>query len=322
MIEIGLGTLSVALFSWLQRDERLRRCAALLFLNWLLNTAFASVVPDAQWRASFFMATDLTTAALVLVHPAGRWQAALATSYALEIVMHVGLLATLLGGGDAKAATYGHWWATYSVALGQIALVTVWGTHDGLRHHLGAWGRILADRLGVAGLARLATAGGVSGGMDRSRLRKRLSGGDRAVRVSAFQRGPLAGDPSAGPAQVGERGGDADRADDIILRADGRGERGTGNSDARGSIGDRSVTDGSDEHASGDPDVIRHWLAQWMKLRAQSSSRFNEHIERMEAAADSLHQTAKAMRDESEARASVEAEMANALTVIAQRVRA
>lgn len=315
MLSIGVPAAILALLSLRSGEERLIRCTWAVALNWVLNTAAGALI-DKHLHWVVWGSVDLWTAAWVLWGHSGRFQAALATTYALQLIMH----AAFGMGAQDQYAEAAYWGQLYNVAVAQLLLLTVWCIHEGVGRRLPSVRGLFRHRFGLAGMAPFVPAGALGDGMDRSRFRERVAGSDRAVRFAGVQLPAASGAAPVGPAQVGSGGGDAQRPDNIVGSPDGRGDSGAGDSDACGSCGNRPFSLGIPGIEPGDEAVIRHWLAEWLKLRQNSSSRFNEHVSRIEEAAANLAATAQEMRNQRDAHVTSEEELAAALEQISKRL--
>lgn len=112
-----------SIFTGVQRDqEQIFRSALAVLGNWVLGTVFALAtgITDA-WAWS--MAIDTAAAAIILLRPAGRWQAGVGATYCAQIAMHLGY-GWCWWRGCADAWAYYDWLTT--VAWGQLALLGGW----------------------------------------------------------------------------------------------------------------------------------------------------------------------------------------------------
>lgn len=118
MVIVAISSVTAA-----ARDqEQLARSAGAVLVNWLAGSAFAGAtgITDA-WGWSLIL--DVGAAAIILLHPAGRWQAALGATYCAQIAMHIGY-GWCWWTGCADILRYYDWLTT--VAWGQLGLLGGW----------------------------------------------------------------------------------------------------------------------------------------------------------------------------------------------------
>lgn len=121
---IGIMVASGAsFFTAAARDqEQLARSAGAVLLNWLVGSAFAwaTGITDAWWWS---IVIDIAAATVILLHPAGRCQAAIGATYVAQIGMHFGY-GWCWWRGCADAWAYYDWLTT--VAWVQLGLLGGW----------------------------------------------------------------------------------------------------------------------------------------------------------------------------------------------------
>lgn len=103
-------------------DWQLARAALVVLVNWVLGTVFvlATGITDGWW---FNIPIDLLAAAAIFHRLAGRWQAALAATYLVQLAGHAFYGWMAMRGDAAPWAYYG--WLT-AIAWLQLLLIGGW----------------------------------------------------------------------------------------------------------------------------------------------------------------------------------------------------
>jgi hypothetical protein len=108
------------------------RCAAIIILNWVagyeFNELFGTFTP---WVWTTMI--DTIAAAVILWHPAGRWQAVIGATYVLQIACHSAFAAWSWG-------AHSYWLTLTAIAWVQLMILGTWGcervlNHLVIRHH-------------------------------------------------------------------------------------------------------------------------------------------------------------------------------------------
>lgn len=137
------------------RTEALMRCLLAVMAVWCVGYLYGAAAGDyTHW--AFNILTDGLAAVLILRHPAGKMQAALGGTYAVQVAMHIAYGARELWGIPDPVAYYE---MLTLVAYAQLAILGGWC--------VGTWGGRLLDRLRhrrsardrLAGLAGMERAG-------------------------------------------------------------------------------------------------------------------------------------------------------------------
>lgn len=145
MVEYIVGLAVVALLALsLAHPPMTRTCLAIVG-NWLANAGFVLLSGDhvAAW---WFALADLTAAAVILRHPAGRVQAAIGWVYVAQIIAHFVFIVRA-----EEAAAYDYWLLLTRLAWLQILLLGGWT--------IGRWGKTARSHV----LRRRAELAGHSG---------------------------------------------------------------------------------------------------------------------------------------------------------------
>lgn len=115
------------------RSEALVRCLAAVIVVWCISYAYGALTGDfTHWEAN--MVIDGGTAAIILRHPAGKMQAALGGTYAVQVAMHLSYGARELWSVPDPVAYYE---MLTLVAYAQLAILGGWSG--------AAWGHFALD---------------------------------------------------------------------------------------------------------------------------------------------------------------------------------
>lgn len=117
-----------------KHDEPLARGAVALLVNWIIGMAISIGGWTDAWPVNIPL--DAITAGVVLLRPAAKWQAALAVTYCVQIIMHIGYGTRLTLGMGADAMEYYN--QLTGVAFLQLAILGGWS--------IDLWGRGAFDR--------------------------------------------------------------------------------------------------------------------------------------------------------------------------------
>lgn len=162
MLDLGpylsalVGVTALCLLAWLHsRSGALLRCLGAVLAVWVAGVAYSAFTGDfTHWAENIVI--DGIAARMILRHPAGKMQAALGGTYAVQVAMHVAY-------GARETWTIADPIAYYDmltiVAYAQLAILGGWA--------LGTWGQFVIDRLrrhrpamdhreGVGGMGRKA----------------------------------------------------------------------------------------------------------------------------------------------------------------------
>jgi len=151
---IGVG--GICALAWLHsRSGALLRCLSVVVAVWVAGFLYSAATGDfTHWAVN--IAIDGIAARMILRHPAGKMQAALGGTYAVQVAMHIAY-------GARETWTIADPIAYYDmltiVAYAQLAILGGWA--------LGTWGQFIVDRLrrhhpaldhreGVGGMGRKA----------------------------------------------------------------------------------------------------------------------------------------------------------------------
>lgn len=119
MNEYFIGLMVVAMPLVLLSRGALARCSAVIILNWVLgyafNEAFSTFTP---WAWSTIL--DTISAIIVLWHPAGRWQALIGVTYALQLICHYAFAL-------ARWHPHDYWFVLTAIAWVQLMILGAWG---------------------------------------------------------------------------------------------------------------------------------------------------------------------------------------------------
>lgn len=100
------------------------RTALVLLMNWSINTAIFSLTGNyTPWVQ--YLIIDAISAAIVLVHPAGRMQATIGITYIIACIWHAAYGLTVLR-AFSYYAQISYWEKLRWIALAQILLMGGW----------------------------------------------------------------------------------------------------------------------------------------------------------------------------------------------------
>lgn len=146
MWQLGLALSALCLGAAVLRDRCVFGVCAVLLANWLINTAFVFLGSDVNpW--GFFLGVDYLSGVFAVAGIGlicGRFtfgSVAIGLSYAVECVIHAAY-----GLSDQGVwAQYRYWWATFSVAVGQMLFMLGWVAYELARRAVSARRRIPSD---------------------------------------------------------------------------------------------------------------------------------------------------------------------------------
>lgn len=129
----GVSALCAVTWAYL-RPQALLRCLLAVIAVWCVGYAYGDLTGDyTHWQANILF--DGLAAVMILRHPAGKMQAALGGTYAVQVTMHSSYGARALWGVPDPVAYYE---MLTIVAYAQLAILGVWAG--------GIWGRAAFDR--------------------------------------------------------------------------------------------------------------------------------------------------------------------------------
>lgn len=142
------ATLLALTLAIMLRDGPKTVTAAVLLLNWCINTGFVELSGSVSPWLMFAVVDYLSALAIYMVQ-ASRWQGAIVATYVVQIVVHAAF--GLSDRGPHPFYTY--WWSLYYIAWAQLGIFYSWAAYDRWRDSVPA-GRVSPDHAPHAGEAK------------------------------------------------------------------------------------------------------------------------------------------------------------------------
>lgn len=121
MLPFFAALLALLIVAMVRSEGRMAGTAAILLANWVIEVAVIQLTGE-QFPWMLFLTVDYLSALGILAMSYTRWQLAVISIYALQVICHAGY-----GLSDQGAwASYHYWWALTYTGWGQLVAMGGW----------------------------------------------------------------------------------------------------------------------------------------------------------------------------------------------------